>query len=73
MAVVREVVVPEWAILCVDDIKLADEAFNKIYCQLDTEALQWNSKALELIVDTGAAVAILPEPVYRQHFAHCPL
>ena len=24
-------------------------------------------------MDIGAAVSILPEPVYRQHFAHCIL
>ena len=45
MAVVREVVVvPELAILCVDDIKLAAAAFNKITCKLDIEAPQGKSK-----------------------------
>lgn len=55
VAVVREVVVPELAILCVEDIKLTAAAFDKITCQLDIEAPQGNSKVLELIVDTGAA------------------
>ncbi len=70
VAVVREVVVPELAILCVDDLKFVAAAFDKITCQMDIEAPQGNSHVLELIVDTGAAVSILPEPVYRQHFAH---
>lgn len=34
---------------------------------------QGNPRSLDLIVDTGAAVSILPEKIYRQHFADCPL
>lgn len=35
----------------------------------------WRTSSLwlELIVDTGAAVSVLPEKIYRQHFADCPL
>lgn len=66
---VREVVVPELAVLCIDDIA----AYSKITCDVKIEVPQENSQVLELIVDTGASVCILPETLYRQYFANCPL
>lgn len=45
---VREVVVPELAVLCVDDVKLVAAAFDKITCTINIEAPQGNSHALEL-------------------------
>lgn len=70
---VKEVVVPELAVLCVDDVKLAAAKYDKITCYVNIEVPQGNPRSLELIVDTGAAVSILPEKIYRQHFADCPL
>ena len=57
--VVRDVIVHELAVMCVNDIKFT-KAFNKIPC----EAPQGKSQVLELIVDTI---------LYQQHFAHCSL
>lgn len=34
VSVVREVVVPELAVLCVDDVKLVAAAFDKITCHM---------------------------------------
>lgn len=28
---------------------------------------------MELILHTGNLPSVLPEPVYKQHFAYCPL
>lgn len=73
VSVVREVVVPELAVLCVDDVKLVAAAFDKITCHMDIKGPQGNSQVLELIADTGASVSILPETIYKQYFANCPL
>lgn len=62
----KEVVVPELAIPCVDDVKLVAAKDDKITCYVNTEVPQGNPRCLELIVDTGAAVSILPEKIYRQ-------
>lgn len=70
---VKEVVVPELAVPCVDVVKLAAAKYDKITCYVNTEVPQRNPRSLQLIVDTGAAVSILPEKIYRQHFADCPL
>ncbi|CAI5660563.1 unnamed protein product [Oreochromis niloticus] len=73
VAVVREVVVPEFTVLCVDDHKLMTAACDKITCKMNIETLQGHSQVLELIVDTGASVSILPEAIYKEHFAPCAL
>lgn len=70
---VREVVVPEFTVLCVDDHKLVTAACDKITCKMNIETPQGNSQVLELIVDTGASVSILPEAIYKEHFAPCAL
>lgn len=66
-AAVREVVVPELTVLCVN------QSQDKIRCQVQLEAPQGNKIPLELIVDTGSSVSILPETLFMKHFANCEL
>lgn len=73
VAVVREVVVPELAVLCVNDHKLVAAVCDKITCQMDSETPQGDAQVLEFIVDTGASVSKLPETTYKEHFAPCAL
>ncbi|CAL9706462.1 unnamed protein product [Knipowitschia caucasica] len=70
---IQDVVVPELAILRIDDVKLAAAAFDKLTCTVNIEAPKGNGHSLELIVDTGAAVSILPESIYRKYFGRCTL
>ncbi|XP_054873664.1 uncharacterized protein LOC129350628 [Amphiprion ocellaris] len=70
---IQEVVVPELAILCVDDVKVAAAACDKLTCKVNVEAPKGNGPAFELIVDTGAAISILPESIYRKYFGCCTL
>ncbi|KAK7895754.1 hypothetical protein WMY93_021079 [Mugilogobius chulae] len=70
---IQEVVVPELAILCVDNVKLAAAAFDKLTCTVNIEAPKGNGHSVELIVDTGASVSILPESLYKKHFRNCTL
>ena len=44
----------------------------KITCEVTSNAKS-ASCPVELVVDTGAAVSIIPEPVYREHFSNVPL
>lgn len=68
-----DVVVPELAVLCMDNIKLSAAANDKITCNVNIEAPEGNSHVLELVVDTGASVSILPETIYKGCFANCSL
>uniref|UniRef100_A0A1A8VDN9 CCHC-type domain-containing protein n=1 Tax=Nothobranchius furzeri TaxID=105023 RepID=A0A1A8VDN9_NOTFU len=73
VAVVREVIVPEFTVLYVDDHKRMTAAGDKITCKMNIETPQGHSQVLELTVDTGASVSILPEAIYKEHFAPCAL
>ncbi|ROL51121.1 Retrovirus-related Pol polyprotein from transposon 17.6 [Anabarilius grahami] len=68
---VREVVVPDVTVLCVDNIKQSTLANDKITCEVNIEAPGGNKHMLQLVVDTGASVSILPEAVYKKHFSQC--
>nr|XP_055041695.1 uncharacterized protein K02A2.6-like [Misgurnus anguillicaudatus] len=46
---------------------------DKIRCQVELEAPQGNKIPVELIVDTGSSVSILPETLFMKHFANCEL
>lgn len=70
---VREVVAPELAVLCVDDVQLLAAFNDKITCTVNVEVPQGNSHILEQTVDTGASASILSEKMYRQYFANCSL
>lgn len=70
---IREVVVPELAILQVKDAKFTAATYDKIACNVHIEAPKENFHVLELIVDPGASVSILPETMYRQYFVDCSL
>lgn len=70
---VREVVVPDVTVLCVDNIQQSAAANDKITCEVNIEAPGGNKHMLQLVVDTGASVSILPEAVYKKHFSQCTL
>ena len=69
IAKVREVIVLEMnTVHMLQD----DQPAKKIVCTVTINA-QSTSSPVELVVDTGAAVSIIPEPLYRQHFSDVPL
>ncbi len=70
---VREVEVPDVTVLCVDNIQESAAANDKITCEVNIEAPGGNKHTLQLVVDTGASVSILPETVYKKHFSQCTL
>ena len=45
---------------------------NKITCAVTINAKSTSCPA-ELVVDTGSAVSIIPEHLYREHFSDVPL
>lgn len=64
---VKEVMVPKLTVL------LVNQSPDKIRCQVELEAPQGNKIPVELIVDTGSSVSILPETLFMKHFANCEL
>lgn len=60
---VRKYVVPE----------VAAAAYDKVQCNVKIEAPIGDSHVLELVVDTGASVSILPEAIYKECFENCTL
>lgn len=66
---VRQVVMNDITVLYVTDTAAARD---KIVCtvQVDTEG---HSHAVQLSVDTGSSVSIIPEPLYRTYFPTCKL
>ncbi|XP_053739631.1 uncharacterized protein K02A2.6-like [Synchiropus splendidus] len=70
---VREVVVPELAVLCVENVKQVAASKDKITSNIMFKTPEGNTTTLELIVDTGASVSILPETLYQQYLSQCPL
>lgn len=70
---VREVVVPDVTVLCVDNMRKTVAANDKITCEVNVKAPRGNRHTLQLVVDTGASVSILPEVVYKKHFSQCTL
>ncbi len=65
---VREVEVPDVTVLCVDNIQQSVAANDKIKCKVHIEAPGGNKHTLQLVVDPGASVSILPEAVYKNTF-----
>lgn len=70
---VREVVVPDVTVLCVENVKKSVTANDKITCEVNIEAPRGHKHKLQLVVDTGASVSILPEDLYKKHFSQCTL
>jgi len=46
---------------------------DKILCSVQIKTKDGHCQPVELIVDTGSSVSILPESIYRKHFASCTL
>lgn len=65
---VKEVDVPEYTVLQVE----GNDMPNKIQCSVNIQAGQ-TMKKVELTVDTGASVSILPKCTYEQYFNDTPL
>lgn len=57
VATERNKIVPELAILFVNEIQLMPAGFDKISCQLNVEAPLGNTQVQELIVDTGTSTS----------------
>jgi len=67
---VREIVIPELTVLYMNDPKTVTD---KILCSVQIKTKDGHCQPVELIVDTGSSVSILPESIYRKHFASCTL
>lgn len=65
---VKEVDVPEYIVLQVE----GNDTPNKIQCTVDIQSGQ-AVKTVELTVDTGASVSVLPKYIYEKYFNDTPL
>ncbi|KAK6493672.1 hypothetical protein HHUSO_G25 [Huso huso] len=68
--VVREIVVLELTVLYMND---AVSYKDKLVCTVQIGVSDTHSYNIDLIVDTGSSVSILPQDLYQQYFANCPL
>ncbi|KAI2658619.1 Retrovirus-related Pol polyprotein [Labeo rohita] len=57
----------------VEDSPNIDHSKNNLTCTVSLHAECGKSVTTELLVDTGSAVSILPEHLYRQHFSNTSL
>ncbi|KAL1251129.1 hypothetical protein QQF64_018925 [Cirrhinus molitorella] len=67
---VHEVQLPDVTILYLDD---SDKAPKRLFCNATILTPTSAAKEIRLVVDTGSAVSILPNHIYKQHFSLTPL
>lgn len=64
---VHELEIPELTICYMSDVS------DNICCKIQIEASVGNMKCVDLIVNTGSSVSILPKQLYEECFAECLL
>lgn len=62
----REIVIPELTVLYMND---PNTVTDKTLCSVQIKTNKGHYQPVELIVDTGSSVSILPDSIYREHFA----
>uniref|UniRef100_A0A669FAM3 Reverse transcriptase domain-containing protein n=1 Tax=Oreochromis niloticus TaxID=8128 RepID=A0A669FAM3_ORENI len=67
---VREVHLPKLTVLYLTDPSHASKG---LQCSINVSTPTSSAKDIELIVDTGSAVSILPNHIYEEHFSGTPL
>ena len=67
---VREVELPEVTVLCTEK---SAQAPDKITCTVEVSALGSLPCLVNLVVDTGSSVSILPNRIYQRQFNNIPL
>ncbi|KAL7861715.1 hypothetical protein SRHO_G00131560 [Serrasalmus rhombeus] len=69
---VQEVTVPDLTVLSVTTPFIVEQR-KKLTCNVTLSDDHGQSIQVDLLVDTGSAVSILPEQIYRQYFSTLPL
>ena len=67
---VQEVEVPEITVLCVKD---STSPSDKITCTVKIQPPESSALVIDLVVDTGSSVSILPSCVFKEHFGESQL
>lgn len=67
---VREIVIPELTVLYMNEPMTVKD---QILCCVQIKTDDGHCQPVELIVDTGSSVSILPESTYRARFSSCTL
>lgn len=69
---VQEVAVPDLTVLSIASTSDVTQGA-RLTCTVSLHVNDGQPLIIDLLVDTGSAVSILPEHVYRQNFIHVPL